>query len=88
MEATSKVANLPALIAPDLTGATELRGRSEFELDAAGRLVSLTVVARNTRMEQYDLVLRTVITFRYPDTPSVLPDPVPAYVAPAAADGE
>jgi hypothetical protein len=87
MEATSKVANLPALIAPDLTGATELRGRSEFELDAAGRLVSLDVVARNTRMEQYDLVLRTVITFRYPDAAPPLPEPVPAYVAPAS-DGE
>ena len=88
MEATSKVANLPALIAPDLTSATELRGKSEFELDAAGRLVSLTVTARNTRMEQFDLVLRTVITFRYPDAAPPLPEPLPAYVAPAASDGE
>ena len=87
IDATSKVANLPALIAPDLTAATELRGRSGFELDAAGRLVSLTVTARNTRMEQYDLMLRTVITFRYLDTPPRLPEPVPAWVA-SASDGE
>lgn len=88
LEATSRVANLPALIAPDLTGATELRGRTEFELDASGRLVSLAVSARNTNMEQVDLVLRTVITFRYPDAPPPLPDPAPAYVAPAVVDGE
>lgn len=88
LEATSRVANVPALIAPDLTGATELRGRTEFELDDIGRLVSMTVTARNTNMEQVDLMVRTVVTFRYPDTPPPLPDPMPAYVAPAVVDGE
>ncbi len=89
IDATSKVANLPAILAPDLAEATELRGKTDFELDATGRLVSLTIVARNARMEMYDLMVRTVITFRYPDAPAPLPDAVPAYVAPAAAtDGE
>jgi hypothetical protein len=89
IDATSKVANLPAILAPDLAGATELRGRTDFELDAAGRLVSLTVVARNGHMDEYDLMVKTVITFRYPDAPPPLPDPLPAYVAPAPeSDGE
>jgi len=89
IDATSKVANLPAILAPDLAGATELRGKTDFELDDTGRLVSLTVVARNANMELYDLIVKTVITFRYPDAPPPLPDPQPAYVAPAAeTDGE
>ena len=89
IEATSRVANVPGVIAADLAASTELTGPTDFELDKAGRLVSLTFVARNTRMERYDLVVKTVITFRYPDTPPALPDPVPAWVEPSfAADGE
>ena len=89
IDATSKVANVPGVLAPDLAAATRLTRPTDFALDDAGRLVSLTIFARNANMELYDLVVKTVITFRYPDTSPPLPEPLPAYVAPASAsDGE
>ena len=89
LRATSRVADIPGVVAPDLAPATELSGPTGFALDDAGRLVTLTVTARNTNMETYDLVVETVITLRYPERPPELPDPLPAYVAPSpASDGE
>jgi hypothetical protein len=82
IDATSKAANLPGVLAPDLGAATELTKPTDFELDDAGRLVALTIVARNTKMEVYDLIVKTVMTFRYPDAPPPLPAPLPAYAGP------
>lgn len=78
LDATSTVANLPGVIAADLAPATELLRPTGFGLDAAGRLVSLTVTARNTNLEGYDLVVTTRVTLRYPDTAPPLPEPLPA----------
>jgi hypothetical protein len=89
IDATSRVANVPGVVAADLAGATELLAPTEFGLDEAGRLVTLSLTARNTNMELYDLVVKTVITLRYPDTPAPIPEPLPVYVAPSpAGDGE
>lgn len=89
LDATSEVRNVPGVIAADLAPATELLGPTAFGLDDAGRLVSLTITARNTNMEGYDLVVSTVVTLRYPDTPPPLPEPLPAWQAPVpASDGE
>jgi hypothetical protein len=89
IDATSKVVNVPAVVATDLAPATELIKPTDFGLDDAGRLVALTILARNTNMDVYDLVVKTVVTLRYPDTAPTLPEPLPAYVAPASVvDGE
>lgn len=74
---------LPGIIAIDLAAATELAGPVELRFDDAGRLVGLTVLARNTNLEVHDLLVETVITLRYPGSPPELPKPEPAYVAPA-----
>ncbi len=89
LEATTTVADAPGIIAVDLVNSTELRGPATFAFDGDGRLVSLTLVARNTRLADYDLLVDTVITFAYPGSPPPLPEPTPVYVAPAPdQDGE
>ena len=85
---TTTVDDLPGIIAIDLAAATELLAPARLSFDDAGRLVSLTIVARNTNLEIHDLVVETLITFRYPDRPPELPRPEPAYVAPAPAADE
>lgn len=88
LEATTTVADSPGIIAIDLATATEITAPARFTFDDAGRLVSLTIVARNTRLDVHDLVVETLITFRYPGTAPELPKPEPAWVAPAAtSDG-
>jgi hypothetical protein len=61
IDASSKVANAPAIVAGDLAQATELIKPTDFGLDAAGRLVALTILARNTNMDVYDLVVKTLV---------------------------
>jgi len=89
LEATAKVADVPGIIAADLAAATEIRKPARFFFDEDGRLIGLSIVARNKNLEPHDLIVETVITFRYPDAPPTLPEPLPAYVAPAAeSEGE
>ena len=89
LAATTTVADAPGIIAVDLVAATEITTPAVLAFDAAGRLVGLTITARNTNLEIHDLIVETVITFRYPDRPPSLPEPLPAYVAPAPAkDGQ
>jgi hypothetical protein len=77
------VTSLPGIIAVDLGDATELRGPATLAFDDAGRLVSLQISARNTKLDVHDLIVDTLITIRYPDRRPELPRPEPAYVAPA-----
>lgn len=82
---TAAVADLPGIIAVDLAEATELIEPVDLAFDADGRLIGLKAVARNIHVEEYDLVISTVITFAYPDQVPELPKPEPAYVAPSPA---
>jgi hypothetical protein len=89
LAATTTVTALPGIIAVDLADATELLGPARLGFDGTGRLVSLTISARNTNLEIHDLVIDTLITIRYPDRAAELPRPEPAYVEPTPdPDGE
>lgn len=83
---TASAALLPGIIATDLAADTELLDPVELRFDDAGRLVAISASARNLRMTDYDLVVDTLITFRYPTGPPPLPRPEPRYVEPAPAD--
>ncbi len=85
LEATTKAADVPALIAPDLAEMTELRGPARLAFDESGRLIGLTIIARNTHLETWDLIVETVITFAYPADLPPLPEPRPTYVEPTPA---
>jgi hypothetical protein len=83
--------DFPGVIAADGESLTAPSMKVDFWLDAQGRLVRLLALARNTRMEDFDLISETLITFRYepagaiPDPrPSLAPDPPP----PSEADGQ
>jgi hypothetical protein len=88
LEGTTAPATLPGIIAADLEAATELLGPARLAFDEAGRLIGLTVTARNTHLDVHDLVVETHITFRYPDVRPELPKPEPAYVAPTPGADE
>lgn len=74
---------LPGVIAIDLVAATELLAPIELRYDEAGRLIGLTVLARNTGLEVHDLVVETVITLRYPAITPELPRPEPTWAGPS-----
>jgi len=82
--ATGKVADIPGVVAADGATFTELTEPVTFKLDPDGRLASLHLVALNTNMETFDLVVETDITLRYAvDGP--LPDASPVLSATKAA---
>ncbi len=85
---TARVADLPGIIAVDLTDATELIEPVHLAFDADGRLIGLHAVARNIHFEAHDLLISTVITFAYPDQAQGLPRPDPVYAAPAVIPDE
>jgi hypothetical protein len=80
--ATGKIADAPGLMAVDAESFTVLVAPIDFEIDDQGRLIELHARMRNTRVDTFDLIVDTVITFGY-DAPGPLPDPVPT--APPAA---
>jgi hypothetical protein len=89
VEATAKVADIPGIIAVDLADATELTAPVALRFDDAGRLVGLTVLARNTRLVDADLLVETDITLAYPERAPALPEPEPRWVEPSPdPDGE
>ena len=89
LEGATRVADIPGVIAVDLADATELRGPADLAFDDAGRLIGLRILARNTHLDRYDLLVETVITFAYPPSVPDLPRPEPTWKPPAApADGE
>jgi hypothetical protein len=73
---------VPGVVAPDLADFTELLAPVELRFDDGGRLIGLTILARNTHLDVHDLVVETVITLRYPAAPAELPVPEPRYVEP------
>jgi hypothetical protein len=78
----TRVADIPGVIAVDLAAATEIDDPAELAFDDAGRLIGLRVVARNTHLATYDLLVETVIRFAYPERAPPLPAPEPVYVEP------
>lgn len=80
---SSKVADIPGIVAVDGAGFTELVAPLDFAFDDLGRLVQLHSLARNTNLKEYDLLVDTVITFAYPTAAPDLPDPSPARPASA-----
>jgi hypothetical protein len=76
----TSVADLPGIIAVDLAEATEINRPAELAFDDAGRLVGLRVIARNTYVDDHDLLVDTIITFGYPDAAPALPDAQPSWV--------
>jgi hypothetical protein len=81
----SAVADMPGIVAVDLADATELREPAELAFDDRGRLIGLRVLARNTHVDRYDLLVETVITFGYPESAPALPKPEPRWVEPTQA---
>jgi hypothetical protein len=82
LQGDTKVADAPGIIAVDLAAATELREPADMAFDDKGRLVGLRILARNTNLDRYDLLVETVITFAYPDAVPELPKPEPHWVEP------
>ena len=78
----TKVADVPGIIAVDLADATEIDDPADLAFDGSGRLIGLRIVARNTHLDAYDLLVETVIRFAYPERAPPLPAPEPVYVAP------
>jgi hypothetical protein len=85
LDGLTSVAHLPGIIAVDLAQATEINQPAELAFDDAGRLIGLRVIARNTHVDDYDLLVDTVITFAYPEAAPTLPDAQPTWVPPTPA---
>jgi hypothetical protein len=81
--AEGRVADAPGLMAIDAAPFTVLAAPIDFSLDPQGRLVQLHARMRNTNMEAFDLIVETVITFRYDSPPRLLPEPLPTAPPPA-----
>jgi len=88
IEGTTTADAVPGIIAVDLAAHTELRGPVQMRFDEAGRLVGLTVIARNTLLDVHDLVVETYLTIRYPERAPELPRPEPVYVEPTPIPDE
>ena len=80
--AEGEVVDIPGVVAADGKAFTEITDPMAFTFDDAGRLVGITVTARNTNVTDYDLVVVTEIRLRYDDVPTGLPKPEPAYAGP------
>jgi len=86
LAATAKVSDIPGLLAVDGAGFTELTAPLELGFDDTGRLVRIHGVARNTRLDTWDLLVDVVITFDY-GTAGPIPDPSPIAVPSSGLDG-
>jgi hypothetical protein len=86
VDATADKGDIPGLVAADGEPYTKLTAPVEFGFDALGRLVRIHAVALNTNLEEFDLVVDTVISIRY-DGVGDLPQPAPTWV-PAPAPTE
>jgi hypothetical protein len=80
VDATAQKADIPGVVAADGLSYTELKAPIEFSFDGQGRLVGIHVIALNTNLKDFDLVVDTVITIRYHDIGG-LPAPDPTFVA-------
>jgi hypothetical protein len=75
-------ADIPGLIAVDLSAVTAIEGPATLAFDADGRLVGLSILARKTDLARADFTIATTFTFAYPLLAPGLPEPEPAYVEP------
>ena len=83
LEGSTEVGDVPGIIGVDLADSTELPDKIELAFDESGRLIGIRVVARNTNLDQFDLMVDTTISFSYPDSAPQLPKPEPRYVEPS-----
>jgi hypothetical protein len=79
--ATGTVADIPGVVAADGARFTKLTEPVTFALDPDGRLAKLHVVAQNTNLTEFDLVVDTEIDLTYGLT-QALPEPTPTYAGP------
>jgi hypothetical protein len=84
VDADARKADMPGVVAADGQSFTQLTAPVELGFDGAGRLVRIHVVALNTNLEEFDLVVDTVITIAY-DGVDALPQPDPLWVPEEAA---
>ena len=84
--ATGTVADAPGLMAIDAASFTELAAPIAFGFDKDGRLVELHALTRNTRVEDFDLLVDVLITLAYDVPPDALPEPSPLW-SPKAGEG-
>jgi hypothetical protein len=82
--AAANVADVPGIVAVDGKEFTSITSPVTFAFDDQGRLVRLSVTAKNTNETVYDLFVETEITFAYPSSAPPIPDPAPT-APPAAA---
>ncbi len=88
LQATTKVADLPGIIAVDGETFTELTKPLELAFDDQGRLTAIHAIARNTNLDDYDMVVDTVIVFSYPLFAPDIPKPDPIIDPDATTQGE
>lgn len=81
LRVATAVADLPGIVAADGEPFTELVRPIELTFDAAGRLSGLLVTARNTNVEEFDLIIVTEIAIAYDNVPTDLPEPLPVMPA-------
>jgi hypothetical protein len=77
LEDSATAAQIPGVVAAGGAAFTALTEPVAYGFDDTGRLVSVRVVARNTNMTDFDLVVETTIDIAY-DGVDGLPDPEPA----------
>ena len=77
LEDSATAAQIPGVVAADGAAFTQLLEPVAYGFDDTGRLVSVRVVARNTNMTDFDLVIETTIAIAY-DGVDGLPSPEPA----------
>jgi hypothetical protein len=85
VDATAAKSDMPGVVAADGLAYTKLSAPVEFGFDELGRLVQIHVVALNTNLTEFDLVVDTVISIRYDDVGG-LPQPEPVFVAPSTTE--
>ncbi len=88
LQADGRVADMPGIIAVDAESFTELVKPLELLFDDQGRLVSIHAVARNTRLDGYDMIVDTTIAFSYPLLGPDIPKPDPIIDPESIAKGE
>lgn len=79
VDATGSEPDIPGVVAADGLAYTKLIAPVEFGFDDLGRLVQIHVIALNTNLTAFDLVVDTLITIRYDDV-GALPQPDPKFV--------
>ena len=85
VDAAGAKEDIPGVIAADGVGYTTLIAPVEFAFDGIGRITRIRVIALNTTMTDFDLVVDTLITIRYDDV-GALPQPVPTWVPPTTTE--